>query len=190
MPTRNGWVQGYNCQTAISEDAFIVSARATQDTNDMGQFEPTMTDVTATVDTLAKTVGRDFPIGAMVGDAGYDSDDNLTVDGPDRLIANSSGSRLAARAAAEPATGDPPEDASPRERMDHRLRTPDGHTLYKRRAPLAEAPNAWLKDRRGLRRFARRGQPAAQAELSLAAAVTNLLRLATQGITTAQLRTG
>ena len=71
--------------------------------------------------------------------------------------------------------------------MNHRLRTAQGHQLYKRRSPLAEAPNGWLKDRRGLRRFTRRGLPAAHSELRLAAAVTNLLRLRTLGITTAQL---
>jgi IS5 family transposase len=74
--------------------------------------------------------------------------------------------------------------------MNHRLRTPEGHALYQRRAPMVEAPNAWLKDRRGLRRFARRGLTAVQAELSFACAVTNLLKLATKGITTTQLHTG
>ena len=74
--------------------------------------------------------------------------------------------------------------------MNHRLRTPEGHALYRRRVPMVEAPNGWLKDRRGLRRFARRGLAAVQAELSLACAVTNLLKLPTNGITTHQLQTG
>ncbi|WP_174551365.1 transposase, partial [Rhodococcoides kyotonense] len=42
-----------------------------------------------------------------------------------------------------------------------------------------EPVNAHLKDRRGLRRFARRGLAAVNAELKLAAATTNLLRLFT-----------
>lgn len=126
----------------------------------------------------------------MVGDAGYDSAGNLIAPGPDRLIADGTRRAVDQRATTDPATDDPPADASPREQMNHRLRTPDGHALYKRRAPMIEAPNAWLKDGRGLRRFARRGLPAAQAELSLACAVTNLLKLATKGITAAQLQTG
>ncbi|MEO6886906.1 MAG: transposase, partial [Jatrophihabitantaceae bacterium] len=77
-----------------------------------------------------------------------------------------------------------------REKMNHRLRTTDGHDLYKRRSPLIETPNAWLKDGRGLRRFARRGLDAVQAELALASAVTNLLKITTKGVTAAQLRTG
>lgn len=191
LKTRHGWIQGYNCQTATSDDEFIISARATTDTNDVEQFIPTMNDVTATAEHLATSTGRDdLTVGTMVGDAGYDSADNLAADGPDRLIADGKRRAVDQRAATDPATGDPPDDASPRERMNHRLRTPEGHALYKRRAPMVEAPNAWLKDGRGLRRFARRGLPAVQAELSLACAVTNLLKLATKGITAAKLRAG
>ncbi|WP_370947995.1 hypothetical protein AB5J62_10470 [Amycolatopsis sp. cg5] len=52
LKTRNGWVQGYNCQTAVSDDEFLVSARATQDTNDLDQFVPTADDVLATAGKL------------------------------------------------------------------------------------------------------------------------------------------
>lgn len=192
LKTRNGWIQGYNCQTASSVDEFLVSARATQDANDVEQFVPTMNDVTATAHTLAERTGRDDlqQVGTMVGDAGYDSDANLAADGPDRLIADGKRHTIDHRAATDPATGQAPADASAREAMNHRLRTPEGHTLYKRRAPMVEAPNAWLKDGRGLRRFARRGLTAAQAELSLASAVTNLLKIATKGITATQLKAG
>ena len=191
LKTRNGWVQGYNCQTATSADEFLLAARATQDANDVEQFVPTKDDVTATADLLARCTGRtDLQVGTMIGDAGYDSDDNLAADGPDRLIADAKRHQIDQRAASEPATGDPPEGATPREKINHRLRTPEGHALYQRRAPMIEAPNAWLKDRRGLRRFTHRGLPAVQAELSFAAAVTNLLKLATKGITATQLQAG
>lgn len=188
LKTRNGWVQGYNCQTATSADGFIVAARATQDANDLEQFIPTMNEVTNTAHTLAGRTGRDdLTVGTLLADAGYDSGTNLAAAGPDRLIADGKRHTLDQRAATDPAAGDPPEDTSPRDQMNHRLRTPEGHALYKRRAPLVEAPNAWLKDRRGLRRFTRRGLAAAQAELALASAVTNLLKIATNGVTAAQL---
>ena len=190
LKTRNGWIQGYNCQTAVSDDEFFISARATQDANDIAQFVPTMDDITAAAGRLAERTGRDdLTIGTMLGDAGYDSDDNLTATGPDRLIADAKAHKIDQRATTEPAAGDPADDASPREQMNHRLRTPEGHALYKRRSPIVEPPNGWLKDRRGLRRFARRGLTAAQAELSLACAVTNLLKLHTKGITSHQLQT-
>jgi transposase len=191
LKTRHGWIQGYNCQTAVSDDEFFISARATQDPNDIAQFEPTVHDLTATTGQLAERTGRDdLTIGVMIGDAGYDSDANLDADGPDRLIADAKAHTIDQRASADPATGDPATDATPRETMNHRLRSPEGHALYQRRSPMVEPPNAWLKDRRGLRRFARRGLAAAQAELSLACAVTNLLKLRTKGITTTQLHTG
>jgi transposase len=191
LKTRNGWVQGYNCQTATSDDEFIVSARATQAATDVEQFIPTLDDVVATAQTLAERTGRDElrQVGTMVGDAGYDSDTNLAAAGPDRLIADGKRHVIDQRALTDPATGDPPEQASPREKMNHRLRTREGHALYRRRAPMVEAPNAWLKDGRGLRRFARRGLTAVQAELSFASAVTNLLKIATKGVTAAQLQT-
>jgi transposase len=192
LKTRAGWVQGYNCQIAASADGLIIHARATQDANDVGQFVTTARAVQDIAETLTGHVpdrAGDLTVGTMIGDAGYDSLANLTEPGPDRLIANATRRDLNQRATTDPATGAPSEHASPRERMDHRLRTDEGHALYTRRAPLVEAPNAWLKDRRGLRRFTRRGLRAAQAELSLAAAVTNLLKLATNGITTAQLTT-
>ena len=192
LKTRNGFIQGYNCQLGNSEDRFIVYAKATQDANDVHQFVPTMHGVQDVADKLAGHVpdrADDLTIGTMIGDAGYDSTTNLTAPGPDRLIPSAKHHDLNRAAATNPASGPPPEDATTRERMDHRLRTEEGHDLYARRAPLAETPNAWLKDRRGLRRFARRGLSAAQSELSFASAVTNLLRIANLGTTTAQLTT-
>ncbi len=61
--------------------------------------------------------------------------------------------------------------------MSHRLRTPEGHQAYKRRAATVEPVNGHLKDQTGLRRFSRRGLTAATSELNLAAAVVNLLKL-------------
>lgn len=191
LKTRNGWVQGYNCQTSISGDEFLLSARATQDANDLAQFIPTMTEVGDIVAHLAGHTGRsDLAIGTMLGDAGYDSTDNLAATGPDRLIADGTRHHIDTRAATTPVTGDLPQGASCREQMNHRLATTDGHALYTRRAAMIEPSNAWLKDGRGLRRFARRGLSAVQAELSFAAAVTNLLKLFTNGTTAAQIHPG
>lgn len=189
LKTRQGWIQGYNCQTATSEDQIIIHAEATQDTNDVGQFQPTADALTRTAAYLANHTGRDdLTVGTMLGDAGYDSHHNLTTPGPDRLIAGAKHRDLHTRATTNPTTGQPPEHANPRATMDHRLRTPDGLALYTRRGPIAETPHAWLKDRRGLRQFTRRGLTAARSEFRFAAAVTNLLRLRSLGITTSRLQ--
>ncbi|MGH3173705.1 MAG: transposase, partial [Streptosporangiaceae bacterium] len=74
-------------------------------------------------------------IGVLVEDAGYHSQANLTAPGPDRLIADGKTRDLARR---QPAEGPPPENATPAEANAHRLATPGGRALYKRRAPDVE----------------------------------------------------
>ena len=51
-----------------------------------------------------------------------------------------------------PAAGPPPEDATATEKMDDRLRTPQGRAAYKRRAPDIEGVHASIEDLIGLRR--------------------------------------
>jgi transposase len=114
-------------------------------------------------------------IGVLVTDAGYHSEANLTAPGPDRLIADGKSRGLARR---EPACGPPPAGATPAEANAHRLATPEGRALYKRRAPDVEGLHASLKDRIGLRRFSLRGLHNATSEFLLAGTAHNLLLLA------------
>ena len=184
MKTRTGWVQGYNAQLAVSEDFLILALMLTQDTNDMASFEPMMA---ATVDAADQVQAhRPSPpnddnqpdgIGVVLADAGYCSDHNLTIDGPDRLIATSKDRRWREDAEQNARTGSPPPEATATEQMRHRMRTPEGAATYARRGATVEPVNAHLKDQVGLRRFSRRGLTAAASELNLAAAVTNLLKL-------------
>lgn len=174
MKTRTGFAQCFNAQTVVSEDYLIVAASVSGDGTDMHRFAPMLADLETMIDTLNTATGTDHRAGTVLADAGYFSTSNLTCPGPQRLIADGSRRTMAG----DPAAPDPiPESATPIERMRHRLRTDEGRSLYKRRGALVEPVNAHLKDQRGLRRFARRGIAAVQAEMHLAAAVTNLLRL-------------
>lgn len=190
MTTRNGWIQGYNCQTAATEDGFLLVARATNDPTDMLHFIPTMNEVVGLQQRLHTATRREDlkQVGTLLADTGYDSKDNLAEPGPDRLIAQGKRRDVERDARKSPADGPPDKELPLRDQMSHRLRSAEGVATYRRRGHLVEAPNAWLKDGRGLRRFARRGLTAAQAELSLAAAITNLLKIRALGITTAQLQ--
>jgi transposase len=114
-------------------------------------------------------------IGVLVEDAGYHSEANLTAPGPDRLIADAKTRDLASR---EPAAGPPPESATPAEANAHRLATPEGRALYKRRAPDVEGLHASLKDQGGLRRFSLRGLHNATSEFLFAGLAHNLRLLA------------
>jgi transposase len=107
----------------------------------------------------------------LVEDAGYHSQANLEAPGPDRLIADGKTRDLARR---EPASGPPPPGATAVEANAHRLRTPEGRALYKRRAPDVEGLHASLKDDGGLRRFSLRGLPNATSEFLFAGLACNL----------------
>jgi hypothetical protein len=109
-------------------------------------------------------------IGLLVEDAGYHSQANLEAPGPDRLIADGKTRDLARR---QPAEGPPPENATPAEANAHRLATPEGRALCKRRAPDVEGLHASLKDRGGLRRFSLRGLHNATSEFLFAGLAHN-----------------
>ncbi|MEZ7129033.1 transposase [Nonomuraea sp. AD125B] len=113
-------------------------------------------------------------IGTLLFDAGYWTHDNLTAPGPDRLIAPGKNAALP-QPGQHP--GPPPQDADPATLMIHRLATDAGVALYKRRSATVEPVNGHLKDRTALRRFARRGLSACQAELTFATMVLNLGKL-------------
>lgn len=116
--------------------------------------------------------------GVIVFDAGYCSEANLTAEsGPDRLIATGSRLTMGKAAAATPASGPPPEDATATEKMNHRLRTPQGRAAYKRRAPDIEGVHASIEEIIGLRRFSMRGLAQVTGEFLLAGLCHNLLLL-------------
>ncbi|WP_223838468.1 transposase [Saccharopolyspora pogona] len=179
MPTRRGWIQGFNAQFAVSADHVITTLGLSDNPADTGEFADMLTRTQATAEWL--NTHRDTPedIGTALFDAGYFSDDNLTHPGPDRLIAPGKSRHIQREAATNPASGPPPEGATPVEAMRHRLRTPEAATLYKKRGATVEPVNGLIKDRHRLRRFSLRGLAACLGELNLTAATHNLRRLFT-----------
>jgi transposase len=172
-----GFTPGYNAQLAVAADHLILATDVVTDTGDWNQLAPMLGRLEQAVGILsAATANPDLRVGCVLVDAGYASHDNLTATGPDRLIAL--GNR-AHPAGEHPPTSPPDQSATARERMAWRLSTPEGRALYRKRGATVEPVHGHLKDRRGLRRFARRGITAARAELSLAALTTNLLHLFT-----------
>ncbi len=182
MPTRKGFIQGYNAQLAASEDHFIIAGDLVQDTGDVNQLLPMLHKTTTTAAALRPIrpdPTTDATIGTVLADNGYHSHANLTAPGPDRLIATGKSRDLHHAATTDPTTGHPPDGVTATQAMHHRLRTPDGAALYKRRGATIEPVDGHLKDRTGLRTFLLRGLPACTAELTLAALAHNLRRLHT-----------
>lgn len=190
MPLRGGgWVQGYNCQAATSSDGLIIATSVGNNPNDATAFGTIMDKTVAAatlIDTHHRPSSAESPagIGVVLADAGYLSTDNLTAPGPDRLIAVGKSHDLAVAAREDPATGPPPPDATPIQAMAHRLRTPEGHDLYKQRSHIAETPFAHAKHNLGFRRFTSRGIDRAAAEFSFHALVHNVMKAITAGVLT------
>jgi len=173
MSTATGWVQGYNAQAAVNQTQLIVACHVSQDHNDVGLFQPM---VERTRDTLDRA-GITDQIGIVLADAGYWSDDNANTDGPDRLIATTKNWKQRRAARQLGATiGDPPEDATLLEAMEHRLRTKEGAAVYATRSHTVE-PVFAAKANHDYRRFRRRGLTAARSEWALMATVHNLGKL-------------
>jgi transposase len=188
MPLRGGgWVQGYNCQAATSSDGLIIATSVGNNPSDATAF-PTIMDkagaAAALIDPHRPSTASPAGIGVVLGDAGYLSEDNLTAPGPDRLIAVGKSRDLALAAREHPTTGPPPPDATPIEAMAHRLRTPEGHDLYKQRSHIAETPFAHAKHNLGFRRFTSRGIDRAAAEFTFHALVHNVFKAITAGALT------
>lgn len=179
MPTRNGWTQGYNVQASVTEDHLVIAVAVGNNPSDTGQAVPMMQATQAAADTIAEHTGADTTIGDALMDAGYDSEANAAAPGPSRLIANSKRRHHERAAKTQPATGPPPADATPRQAMDHRLRTPEGMATYRRRGAIVEPVFGHLKDILGLRRFLTRGLTNITGEINLAFATLNLRRLHT-----------
>ena len=180
MKARQGYIQGYNGQAAVSEDQIILAAKLSQDENDVGQLHPM---IGATEKSLYEA-GISEPIGAILADAGYMSDQNLDArdpDGPELLIATQKRHKqLAAQKTGAP-RGRIPKSATPRQRMERALLTKRGRAIYRRRGQIVEPVFGQIKDPRGIRRFMRRGFTACEAEWKLVAATHNLLKLFRHG---------
>jgi transposase len=188
MPVRGGgFIQGYNAQNVDSGDRLVIATELTQDTTDMAWFGPMLGQAEDAATLIAAHQMGPHPagsgqIGLLLADAGYCSSRNLTIKGPDRLIATGKHRDLerAARDGAQPGR-DGPIGA-----MAARLATPEGITAYRQRGHLAETPHGQIKHNLGFRRLSMRGQAKAAAEWRFACTVHNLLKAITTGHLTGQ----
>lgn len=174
MKSMKGWVQGYNAQAAVNEHQIIIGHSVTQDPFDVLQYE-TMLNVTRT---MLERVGVSEQIGLVLADAGYWSEHNATIPGPDRLIATLKDHKQR-RAARELGTtiGPPPPGSTAIAAMEHRLRTSEGTALYAKRSHTVEPVFGDIKENRGFRRFRRRGLQSARSEWALMSLSHNLTKL-------------
>ncbi len=178
MKTRQGYVQGYNVQAVVSEDQIIVAVGVTQEANDVQQLKPMRERLEQTLE----AAGIEERPRVLLGDAGYWSEANVRSctcpDGPELLIATTKNwrQRKALRERGCP-RGRIPKGLSLRERMERKLLTRRGRTLYKMRSVLVEPVFGQVKEGQDFRRFMRRGLLAASSEAALIGTTHNLLKL-------------
>jgi hypothetical protein len=182
MKTAQGWVQGYNAQAIANRHQIVLACDVSQHAGDVLLYEPMMTMLQQTL----AAAGISAPVGLALADAGYWSAENATAPGPDRLIATSKDhkQRRAARELGH-TSGPPPDNVTPLEAMEHRLRTPEGAAAYAQRSHTIEPVFADRKHNRGIRGFRRRGLPAAQSEWAFINLAGNMLKLHQHRATTA-----
>lgn len=170
---KGSFIQAYNAQAAVDSEAqVIVAAEITQQANDSRQLAPMIKQVEANVGSKP---------GAVSADAGYWSEAGVIderVAGVDLHIATG---RQKHGEKVDQASGPPPEGASAKEAMHHKLRTEAGHALYKMRKAIVEPVFGQIKERRGFRRFSFRGLEKAGLEWKLICLTGNLLKLFRSG---------
>jgi transposase len=176
MPVKNGgWDQAYNAQVGVSADHIIVTLDVTTNPADIASYHTMI----AKTEQVAAELDATAELGTLLFDTGYCSDETCSRDpdnpGPDRLIATGKSRSIRQAARDNPADGPPPANANPRDAMDHRLRTPEGATLYTRRGATVEPTIGNLQ--KILDTLSSRGLATARHETHFAAAVHNLLRI-------------
>lgn len=170
----DGFIYGYNVQAAVDDaHQIIVATSLSAEATDVGALP-------ALVDQVEENTGQRPK--KVLADAGYASDDNLTVleaRGIDAYVATkreTHGSQPPA-----PPRGRIPAGLSRRERMARKLRTKQGRAEYRRRKAIVEPVFGQIKEARGFRRFHLRGRAKVEGEWHLVCAVHNLGKLFAAG---------
>jgi transposase len=170
--TDAGFDQHYNAQLAVEQASLlVVGTSLSNHPNDQQEVGPTL-------DAIPPAVGTPP---AVALDAGFFSAANIracTARGIEPYIApgrEAHQQTLAELLAPVPAL--PPEGASPRVQMAHKLRTPEGQAIYRARKRTVEPVIGIIKEVLGFRQFSLRGERAAAGEWCLVCLAYNLKRL-------------
>ena len=146
MPTKDGWVQGYNAQAAVTQDHLVVAVALTDTPADTTQAVPMMHAAQTAADRITAHTGRDdTTIGIALFDAGYNSDTNLTAPGPDRLIATGKRRTQERAAATTPTSGPPPPAPPPAKRCATDSEPPPASAPTENAAPSSNRSSATSK---------------------------------------------
>jgi hypothetical protein len=160
-----GFQQCYNAQTVVDEThQIIVATDVEANASDQGQMLPLLDEVSETFEVEPEVV---------LADAGYCNEADLVAleqRGIDAHVAlgREGKARVAVDADTRPATC----------RMGEKLASAEGKAQYAKRKWLSEAPNGWIKEVLGFRRFSVRGSHKVRGEWRLVCLALNIKRMA------------
>lgn len=167
-----GFSQQYNGQVAVEHDSrLIVGHSLSNHANDQHEVEPTLSNI-------PEELGQ---IQAAALDTGYFSQANL--DGLDArkieayIATGRDPHHRGFRTYFAEAGETPDEEASPKEKMAHKLRTAAGKAIYRLRKCTVEPVIGIIKEAMGFRQFSLRGQENVSGEWCLVCLSYNLRRL-------------
>jgi transposase len=167
--TPDGFIQGYNSQLAVDEEAQVIVACEVT-------VGPDVKQMVALVEQTEANLGEAPE--AILADAGYYSEANdaaMFEKGVDAYIAIG---RHKHSDSIPPAPRGPiPRDATLRDLMDRKLRTRKGRRSYSLRKTIVEPVIGQIKQARSFRQFLRRGLEHVREEWSLICTAHNLLKL-------------
>jgi len=176
MKAGNGkhFEQAHNAQAAVDTEGsmMILGCRVSGEPNDKKELHPTV----ASVEPAART-----PCSALA-DNGYFSEAQIEAveanGGPTVYV--TTGKSKHGRTVTDLEKRDdppPPEEASFKERMTHRLSTRQGKAIYKARKETVEPVFGIIKQAMGFRQFHLRGHPKVELEWHLVCLAYNVRRL-------------
>ena len=159
-----GFQQCYNAQTLVDEaHQIIVATDVEAQASDQGQMLPLL-------DEVSERFGVEPDV--VLADAGYCNEADLVVleqRGIDGHVAlgREGKAQAAANAHTRPAT----------HRMGEKLASDEGRAQYAKRKWISEAPNGWIKEVLGFRRFSLRGVEKVRGEWHLVCLALNIKRM-------------
>ena len=165
----DGWMQGYNAQVAVDADhQVIVAIGVSNQASDAVHLLPMLERIEANTGQIPD---------ALIANAGYSSTANLKACEGRQLKAYISTSRQQHGQRPRPSRGKAPRDLDARGRMERKLRSKAGQTVFALRKTIVEPVFGQIKGVRALDRFWLRGLEKVNGEWALMATTHNLLKL-------------
>lgn len=183
MKAGNGshFEQSYNAQAAVDQALLIVGERVSTAPNDKRELGPTVAAISPVVAPQVETILVDsgFYSEAAVQAVEHHADGTATGRTVLAAVTKLSHHKTVADLLPQPEPPAPDPEATPKEKMAHRLQTTAGKTLYRLRKQTVEPVFGIIKEVLGFRRFSLRGHAKVSLEWTLVCVSYNLKRLFT-----------